>query len=270
MSSGCAPAANRSPRADALRLVLLLLFASSVAHAADGIASAGVDPSDPNPSSLCTEAILAAEQRHGLPKGLLGAIAKVESGRPITAMSDVRPWPWTIDADGAGLFFDTKREALAWMGGPGRTARSVDIGCLQVNLQAHPRAFASLDRAFDPTENADYAARYLRELNDEARGDWTIATGLYHSHSPMLAADYRARVAEVGAGILTGSGGYEPLYRRALRQGTLRLALAGGGVLLINTARQPVGRRPNRKSPCEVAAILAPLLHAPPRMAGCR
>ena len=61
----------------------------------------------------------------------------------------------------------------------------------------------------------------------------------------------------------------EPLYQRALRQGTLRLTLAGGGMLVINTHRQPSGRPMHLRSPCEVANILAPLLHSPPRVKGC-
>ena len=207
----------------------------------------------------------------GFRPGLLSAIAKVESGRPITGMNDVRAWPWTIDADGTGLFFDTKEAAVAWArGAPGRGVRFLDAGCMQINLQSHPTAFASLEDAFDPALNADYAARYLVSLHAEAAGDWNIAVGLYHSHTPDLAADYRNRVAEVGRGIVSGIGGPEPLYRRAIRQGTLRLALVGGGVLRINLGRQPVGPRPVRRSPCEVAAILAPLLHSPARGAGCK
>jgi hypothetical protein len=41
----------------------------------------------------------------------------------------------------------------------------------------------------------------------------------------------------VGAGILTGIGGPEPLFERAIRQGTLRLAMVGGGMLIINIHR---------------------------------
>ena len=141
---------------------------------------------------------------------------------------------------------------------------------MQVNLQMHPDAFASLDAAFDPAANADYAARYLRELHAEANGDWNVAVGLYHSHTPYLAAEYRDRVAQMGAGIVTGIGGPELLYQRAMRQGTLRLALAGGGVLWLHTWSPAHG-------PAAVSAIglrgggdMAPLLHSPPRMAGCR
>ncbi len=221
-------------------------------------------------SARCTAAIAAAEQKYQLPTGLLGSIAKVESGRPIDAPNDVRAWPWTIDADGRGLFLDSEAAAVAWARqGLARGVRFMDVGCLQVDLQVHPDAFGSLEEAFDPALNADYAARYLRSLQGEAGGNWNVAVGLYHSHTPDLAADYRARVGDVGRGILTGIGGPEPLYQRAIRQGTLRLALAGGGTLRLNLHRQPT-RWPQRRSACQVATIMAPELSRPPRMAGCR
>jgi hypothetical protein len=220
--------------------------------------------------ALCATAVQRVDRQHNLPPGLLGTIAKVESGRPIATTGDIRAWPWTINADGTGLFFDSRAAAVAWAErGLANGVHFMDIGCMQLDLQYHPGAFRSLDDAFDPTANVAYAAGFLERLGAEAGGDWKLATGLYHSHTPDLAAAYRARVAEMGAGILTGIGAPEPLYLRALRQGTLRLALAGGGVLSINLHRQP-SVRPQRRSACAVASVLAPLLHAPPRVQGCR
>ncbi len=247
-------------------LGLCLLFLANAAIAAP----LATDPSWlVTQSGLCETAIAAAETKYGLPHGLLGSIAKVESGRPISAMRDVRAWPWTIDADGTGLFLDSKAAAIAWVGQAQATGQHhfIDVGCMQVDLPLHPGAFRSLDEAFDPAANADYAARYLRSLQAEAHGDWNVAVGLYHSHTPDLAADYRNRVAAVGAGILSGIGGPEPLYARALRQGTLRLALAGGGMLMINLHRQPRLRPQRAMSRCQIAAILDPML--PKKVKGC-
>jgi hypothetical protein len=249
-----------------IALICCLLVAKSHAVEAPPRAETTQDA-----SAICSTAILTAQHRYAIPPGLLGSIARVESGRPIASITDIHAWPWTIDADGNGTFFNTKAEAVSWSKDAMQNGvRSLDVGCMQVNLQMHPDAFASLDLAFDPVANADYAARYLRQLRDEANGDWNVAVGLYHSHTPDLAADYRNRVAQVGAGILSGIGAPEPLYLRAMRQRTLRLALSGGGALLLNLGRQPVGRHVLRKSPCEVATIMAPLLHSPPKLAGCR
>ena len=219
-------------------------------------------------SAECTTAIAAAEKAYDLPPHLLGSIAKVESGRPIAGLGDIRAWPWTIDADGQGLFLDSKAAAVAWVKqGLARGLHFIDLGCMQVDWQMHPGAFASVEDGFDPMTNAMYAAKYLRALHDEAHGDWNVAVGWYHSHSEDLAADYRYRVAQVGAGILTGIGGPEPLYRKAIRQGTLRLALAGGGVLLINVRRQPRTRPGHAMGRCQMAAVLKPLLAN--RVRGC-
>jgi len=220
-------------------------------------------------SALCSAAVHDTEQRHQLPGGLLGTIAKVESGRPIASLRDVRAWPWTIDADGRGYFFDSKPAAVAWARlALARGVQFMDVGCMQVDLQMHPGAFRSLDEAFDPAANVDYGAKYLRQLHDgDANGNWYVAVGLYHSHTPYFAAEYRDRVAAVGAGILSGFGGPEPLYMRALRQGTLRLALAGGGTLLIHL-RQPSSRPHRRMTACQVAAFLGDDL--PARARRCR
>jgi hypothetical protein len=219
-------------------------------------------------SAQCRTAIAAAEIKYQLPPSLLGSIAKVESGRPIVSLGRVQAWPWTIDADGQALFLDSRAAAVAWARlGLQHGVRFMDIGCMQVDLQLHPDAFKSLDQAFDPAANADYAARYLRSLHDEAHGDWNVAVGWYHSHTLDLAADYRDRVAAVGAGILTGIGGPEPLFERAARAGTLRMAMVGGGTLVLNVHRQPRGRAGKSMSRCRIALELAPLL--PSRVRGC-
>jgi hypothetical protein len=221
---------------------------------------------DEQQSALCTAAVAEAETRYQLPGGLLGTIAKVESGRPITAMSDVRAWPWTINADGKGYFFESKAAAVAWATqGLARGVNFMDVGCMQVDLQMHPGAFHSLDEAFDPARNVDYGAHYLKRLHDgDAGGNWYVAVGLYHSHTPYLAAAYRERVTAVGAGIVSGKGFGEPLYMSALRAGTLRLALAGGGSLILHIDRQPSARPHRHMSLCQVIAFLGSDL--PPRV----
>ena len=88
-----------------------------------------------------------------------------------------------------------------------------------------------------------------------------------HSHTLDLAAVYRVRVAAMGAGILTGIGGPEPLFQTAIRQGSMRLATAAGGTLVINIHRQPRARPGKAMSRCQIAHELAPLLASPVR--GC-
>lgn len=228
-------------------------------------------PADAVQSALCTDAIRAAEDRHATPSGLLSAIARAESGRPIGGMRGLQPWPWAINADGQAFYGSSKAEALAWArAAQARGVRFMDVGCAQVNLQFHPSAFRDLENAFDPAANADYAARFLAGLAADAGGNWYAAAGHYHSRTPELAAAYRERVAAIAAGRDPPASTWQPLYVRAIRQGSLRLALTGGGTLVVNVNRQPSAPGRRRMSSCQVAAVLAPLLSAPARLRACR
>lgn len=142
----------------------------------------------------CGPAVVAATAHHHLPDGLLRAIAETESGRQDFASGRRVPWPWTVNAQGTGHFFASKTDAVAyvrelWASG----ITSIDVGCLQVNLHYHPTAFATLEQAFDPQANADYAATFLVALHGSATG-WSAAVADYHSASPIEGGTYLRRV----------------------------------------------------------------------------
>jgi hypothetical protein len=150
-----------------------------------------------SPGEQCRAAISAAERGHAIPAQLMAAIGRVESGRHDPVTGTWGAWPWTINAEGQGFYFDTRAEAVAAV----RTlqahgVRSIDVGCMQVNLMHHPDAFPNLDLAFEPAVNADYAARFLTELHART-GDWTKATANYHSSNPAEGDPYAAKVAAV-------------------------------------------------------------------------
>jgi hypothetical protein len=150
-----------------------------------------------SPGEQCRMAISAAERGHGVPPQLLASIGRVESGRRDPGTGAWGAWPWTINAEGQGAYFDTKAEAIAAVQAlQARGVRSIDVGCMQVNLMHHPTAFPSLDMAFEPAVNADYAARFLIELHDQT-GDWTKATADYHSANPEEGGPYAAKVISV-------------------------------------------------------------------------
>jgi len=153
-----------------------------------------------DPTLQCRGAIARAEQEAQIPAGLLQAIGRVESGRRNPETGTVGPWPWTINAEGRGHFFPDRTAAIAAVRElQGRGVRIIDVGCMQVNLHHHPRAFASLEEAFEPVSNARYAAQFLTQLH-AARNDWMTAAGHYHSHTPDLAQAYRARVQTAWTG----------------------------------------------------------------------
>lgn len=166
---------------------LVLLFVPAIARA-------DLTPAPFNPSQLCEQAINAAAAGRPFPQGLLAAIGRVESGRrdPITGV--VRPWPWTVDVEGEGYFYPSEAAAVAAVQRfQSEGKRSIDVGCLQVNLLQHPDAFTNLDAAFDPAINARYAANFLSSLHAGGTS-WLQAAGLYHSATPALAAAYRQKV----------------------------------------------------------------------------
>ncbi len=148
-------------------------------------------------SALCLTATNEAEARYHLPHGLLSAISRVETGRPMPVTGERQPWPWSVNADGETLFFDTRAAAVAEtqrrLAG---TAHYVDIGCMQVDITIHRRAFASLAEAFNPALNADYAARLMVSLHGAGR-DWQNASRAYHSGTPALGVPYGGAVTNM-------------------------------------------------------------------------
>lgn len=142
----------------------------------------------------CTRQAMRSERNYGIPLHLLGAIAATESGRRHQGLQMQVPWPWTINVEGTPYIYYTKREAVeAVLRFQSQGISSIDVGCMQVNLRHHPAAFTSLEDAFDPRHNVDYAARYLRSHYDET-GSWRDAVGRYHSRTEQYARVYISKV----------------------------------------------------------------------------
>ena len=145
--------------------------------------------------NLCEPLIRRYEAAHGIPHKLLTAISLAESGRKVGG--SVVAWPWTINANGTPYVFTTKGEAIRMV----RKLRllgisSIDVGCMQVNLKQHPKAFSSLEDAFDPSTNIAYAAKFLK-AKKENKGSWVNAVAHYHSSTPEYHVPYRARVLKI-------------------------------------------------------------------------
>jgi hypothetical protein len=142
----------------------------------------------------CVQAIVDVEPSVGVPPRLMQAIALAESGRWDAERQASFAWPWTVNAEGRGRFLPTKEAAVAEVQRlQARGVRSIDVGCMQINLMHHPDAFASLEDALDPLKNATYAGDFLRELYG-ARKSWPEAVARYHSATPQLHERYRNRV----------------------------------------------------------------------------
>ncbi|MFZ4541007.1 MAG: lytic transglycosylase domain-containing protein [Rickettsiales bacterium] len=138
----------------------------------------------------CTQYFPVEEKKNNIPTHLLAAIATTESGRYHKGLGMSVPWPWTINVEGKGYYFDSKAEAIAQTQNLlAKGFRSIDVGCMQVNLKHHPTAFANLENAFDPGTNVAYAAKFL-STNYATLGDWIKATAAYHSRTAVHGQRY--------------------------------------------------------------------------------
>lgn len=229
------PSASRSIRAARhlqrrlAAAILLLAFAQTAMAFND----------DPAIAAICEAAAQRASQESGVPLSVLRAITLTETGR--SRDGAFSPWPWTVNMEGKGVWFSTRREARAHVDHHfKRGARSFDVGCFQINYRWHGDAFASIDEMFDPLANARYAARFLGELFVEF-GDWSEAAGAYHSRTPLHADRYRTRFDRIRARL----GGSETAPKTLL-------AGAGG------TARAEGG---DRAEPAGTPGAAAPALN---------
>ncbi|CAM4063491.1 transglycosylase SLT domain-containing protein [Palleronia rufa] len=156
-------------------------------------------PAAANPADLCLSAANRASQESGVPYDVLAAISLTETGR--TRQGRMDPWPWTVNLEGKGYWFDTQAEAEGFADQSYRSGyRSFDIGCFQINYRWHGEQFRSIAEMFDPLSNARYAARFLSELFAEY-GDWTRAAGAFHSRNEEFAGRYRARFTQLRNGL---------------------------------------------------------------------
>lgn len=155
-------------------------------------------------AAICAAVADQVSRRTGVPLAVLRAIALTETGRKRS--DGFQPWPWTVNMEGKGYWFDTVDDARAYVYKEyKRGARSFDIGCFQINYRWHGDAFASIDQMFDPVSNGLYAAQLLGQLYGET-GSWGAAAGAYHSRTPALAAEYQKRFERILAGLVGGAG----------------------------------------------------------------
>lgn len=165
---------------------------------------AAATPFAEDASAICTQAAQAASKTEGVPLSVLLAISLNETGRRRDGA--FRPWPWTVNMEGAGHWFDAPDQALAYTEQEfARGATSFDVGCFQINYRWHGQHFASIQAMFDPVANATYAARFLRDLYAE-HGSWEAAAGAYHSRTPEFAQRYTARFNRFRSTLLAADG----------------------------------------------------------------
>jgi hypothetical protein len=145
-------------------------------------------------NQLCAKYIAHYQEIEDIPSHLLTAISLVESGRWDDNKKQKSAWPWTVMAEGKGAFFPTKALAVAKVKGlQNRGISNIDVGCMQVNLRYHGKAFTSVEQALEPSANVAYAARYLKDLRKKNKS-WAQAVAYYHSATWDLNRPYSLKV----------------------------------------------------------------------------
>lgn len=181
---------------------------------------------------ICEQAAAQAAAESGVPLDVLRAITLSETGRKRN--NRFRPWPWTVNMEGAGKWFDSRAEAERFVDKHfQRGARSFDVGCFQINYRWHGKAFSSPKALFEPLDNARYAAKYLGELFEEF-GDWKRAAGAYHSRTPKFATRYAARFERIRANLDPATDPSGPI-----KSNQIASPRANKSPLLVYTTAQP-------------------------------
>ena len=130
---------------------------------------------------LCEKQTRGFETALGIPSNLLTAISLAETGRWNQKNKVLFAWPWTIMAKGKSYYMPSKQSAISKVRSlQAQGLQKIDVGCMQVNLFYHPKAFETLNAAFDPERNVGYAANFLVALNQSTLS-WAQAAANYHS-----------------------------------------------------------------------------------------
>ena len=145
---------------------------------------------------VCMNATKNFENKYKIKKHLLTTISSVETGRWNAERKQMYAWPWTINAQGKGTFFKTKKEAVLEVKRLQKAGvKSIDVGCMQINLFYHADAFSSVEDALDPKTNVEYGAKFLKSLYDRRGKNWIKAAMAYHSSVPHKALRYKKKLA---------------------------------------------------------------------------
>jgi hypothetical protein len=172
-----------------------------------------------DPRAACLQAARAAEQAHGLPQGLLVAIALSESGLHAHALNIGGRSHFPAEA--------TEARRLAAQA----TARRLPVmaGCMQVNWRVH--VAPGQDWPLDPRRAVDWAARDLRRHYDRS-GSWAEAIRRWHGGSGAEAQRILCRVrgklaaASPGSALLDGQACTGSTLARDGRNGRALIEMA--------------------------------------------
>ena len=127
------------------------------------------------PPATCEREVAAAARRYDIPLAVFYAVGLNETG------VRGRLQPYAMNIDGRGVIATSLAEATAgFHKAKNAGARMIDVGCMQINHHYHAARFRSIEAMFDPAQNVNYAAHFLRELK-EREHSWTMAVARYNA-----------------------------------------------------------------------------------------
>lgn len=153
-------------------------------------------------ANACEREMSLAAKRYEVPLAVLYAVGLTETGRRGSLQ------PFALNIEGPSFFAANLSEALRlFEEAQKRGARLIDVGCMQINHYFHGRHFRSVEAMFDPHDNVDYAARFLRELRAR-EGSWTLAAARYHAGPNNDPAQKRYVCLVMGNMVASGFGAW--------------------------------------------------------------
>lgn len=169
-------------------LAVLFIFSSTKTLLADAL--------------ICEKQMVVAAKKHGVPIGILYAVALTETGRRNSLH------PYALNIHGKSLFPRSENEAIRLFEearAQGQTL--IDLGCMQINHHYHSRHFSSIRKMLDPALNVNYAALFLKKLFKQ-EGSWTLAAARYHAGPKNLKAQKRYVCAVISNLVASGFGNW--------------------------------------------------------------
>ena len=132
--------------------------------------------------------------------GILYAVGLTETGNKGSLQ------PNAMNIEGKPLFPGSRSAALtAFAKAREDGARLIDVGCMQINVRYHGEKFRSLSDMFDPRQNVEYAARFLRDLK-QRHMTWSMAVARYHAGPDNDPAQKRYVCRVIANMVATGFG----------------------------------------------------------------
>ncbi|AYN96813.1 lytic transglycosylase domain-containing protein [Pseudomonas sp. LTJR-52] len=145
-------------------------------------------------------------REHGLPVNLLYSVALAESA--YSSDKGISPWPYTLRTATKAYYAKTLAEAENILTELLRSARSVDVGIMQVNLYWNSDRIKDPKSLLSPENGLRMGASILSERIKSAPGDLELGIGRYHNiKEEALARNYGARVLAICKNISYGIGG---------------------------------------------------------------